>query len=84
VSHFASFTMATLCPLGPRDCMNCSETERSNQTWVHLWASPRSLPESTYLSSGHTSSMCFHLVLVGRAACLLWSDFIWGKPSDEG
>jgi hypothetical protein len=33
VSHFAHFTMAHLCPLGPRDRMNCSETERSNHTW---------------------------------------------------
>jgi hypothetical protein len=25
VSHFAHFTMAHLCPLGPRVCMNCSK-----------------------------------------------------------
>jgi hypothetical protein len=25
VSHFARFTMAHLCPLGPRVCMNCSK-----------------------------------------------------------
>jgi hypothetical protein len=50
---FCSFTTAHLCPLGPRDRMNYSETEHSNQMWVHLQASPRSLPESTHLSSGH-------------------------------
>jgi hypothetical protein len=61
MSHFASFMTAHLCPLGPRDRMNCTEIEHSNQTWVRLRASSRSLPESTHMSSGHNWFEVFHL-----------------------
>jgi hypothetical protein len=61
VSHFASFMMAHLCPLGPQDRMNCTEIECSNQTWVRLRASPRSLPESAHMSSSHNWFEVFHL-----------------------
>jgi hypothetical protein len=73
------FTTAHLCPLGPRDRMNNSETECSNQAWVRLRASPRSVPESTYLSSGHNLFEVFLVFLVRHAACILWSDFTFGE-----
>jgi hypothetical protein len=78
MSHFAHFTTAHLCPLGPRDRMNCSETECSNHTWVYFWASPWHCQNLHTCPVATTSSQCFHLVLIGHATLVSYGSIYFG------